>query len=187
MKITRPLHETLLLKSTRSTAVTITTYQCKRFKPVSILSTLLPYVTISEKDNPKKKADTILFHNSTKCGVDVLNQMSGCYSVKAACRRWYMHVFYNVLVLALINSWILYKKVTESSISPHYFIQLMSKELAIEFAPSIGRTTLLSPRSDAPIKSQNAGIDPHKSVLLAENQSAEAVQPRDVMTVLEIL
>ena len=187
MKITRLLHETVFLKSTRLIAVTITTYQCKRFKPISILITLHPYVRIPEKDNPKKTADTILFHNSTKCGVDVLNQMCGCYSVKAACRRRPVHVFYTVLVLALINSWILYKKVTKSSVSPHYFIQLMSKELAMEFAPSIRRTTLLSPRSDAPMELQNAGIDPHKSVLLAENQSAEAVQPRDVMTVLEIL
>ena len=110
LKTTRLLHETVVLKSTRLIAVTITTYQCKRFKPVSILSTLHPYVTIPEKDNPKKKADTILFYNSTKHGVDALDQISRCYSVKTACRQWPKHVFYNVLDLALINSWILYKK-----------------------------------------------------------------------------
>ena len=73
---TRPLHETVVLKSTRSTAVTITTCQCKRSKSVSLLSTLHPYVTTPEKDNPKKKPDIILFYNSTKYKVDVLDQMS---------------------------------------------------------------------------------------------------------------
>ena len=48
--------KTVVLKSTRSIAVTIPTYQYKRFKPISILNTLHPYVTTPEKDNPKKKA-----------------------------------------------------------------------------------------------------------------------------------
>ena len=74
LKVTRPLHETVVLKSN---ALTITTYQCKRFKSVNILSrpTLHAYVTIPEKDNPKKKTDTILFYNNTNCGTDVLDQM----------------------------------------------------------------------------------------------------------------
>ena len=66
LKTTRPLHKTVVLKLTRSTVVTITTYQCKRFKSVSILNSLHPYITIPKKDNLKKKADTILFYNSTK-------------------------------------------------------------------------------------------------------------------------
>ena len=54
LKETRPLHETVVLKSTRSTSVTMTTNQCKRFKSLSILSTLHPYVTISKKTILKK-------------------------------------------------------------------------------------------------------------------------------------
>ena len=42
--------------------------------------------------------------------------MTRMYSVKAASRRWPNHVFYNVIDLALINSWILYITVKNSSI-----------------------------------------------------------------------
>ena len=55
-----------------------------------------------------------------------------------------MHVFYNVLDLALINSWILYKKVIESNISRAFIQQvgeeLTDAELAREFVPTIGRS-----------------------------------------------
>ena len=75
------------------------TYQGKRSKSVNILNTLHPYVTIREEGNPKKNSNTILLYNSTKNGVNVLDQMSRCYSEKSAIRGWPMHVFYNVLDL----------------------------------------------------------------------------------------
>ena len=61
--------------------------------------------------------------------VDVLDQMSRCYSVKAGSRRWPIHVFYKVMDMAFINSWIIYKHVCNSSISRRMFIQRVSKEL----------------------------------------------------------
>ncbi len=44
---------------------------------------------------------------------DVLDQMARKYSVKAAVRLWPVHVFYNILDLAGINAWILYREVTK--------------------------------------------------------------------------
>ena len=41
----------------------------------------------------------------------MVDQMARKYSVKASGRRRPVHVFYNVLDLAAINSWILYKEV----------------------------------------------------------------------------
>ena len=70
--------------------VTITKYQCKKSKSVNILSSLHPNVAISLENNPKKKPET---YNKTKLGVNVLDQMSRCYSVKAGSRRWPIHVF----------------------------------------------------------------------------------------------
>lgn len=55
--------------------------------------------------------------------------MARIYSVKAASRRWPIHVFYNVLDLALINSWIIYKQVCSSKISRRIFIQKICEEL----------------------------------------------------------
>ena len=70
----------------------------------------------------------MLFYNKIKA-VDVIDQMARKYSVKAASRRWPVHVFYNVMDLALINSWILYRDICKSGISRRKFIQCVVKEL----------------------------------------------------------
>ena len=125
------LHDTTIVKLADAAVatVTITKYQCKKSKSVNILSSLHPNVAIPSENNPKKKPETVLFCNETKVGVDVLDQMSRCYSVKAGSRRWPIHVFYNVIDMALINSWIIYKHVCNSSISRRMFIQRVSEEL----------------------------------------------------------
>ena len=55
--------------------------------------------------------------------------MARKYTVKAANRRWPIHVFYNVIDLALINSWILFQDVCKSDISRRNFIQQVVEEL----------------------------------------------------------
>jgi hypothetical protein len=45
------------------------------------------------------------------------DQMSRQYSVSAATRRWPVSVFYNILNLAAINSWVLFKTINNSQIS----------------------------------------------------------------------
>ena len=93
------------------------------------MSTLHPDVEIPSHKNPKKKPETVLFYNKTKSGVDVIDQMARKYSVKAGSRRWPVHVFYNVIDLALINSWILFRDVCKSNVSRRRFIQLVGEEL----------------------------------------------------------
>ena len=82
-------HDTTIVKLADATVatVTITTYQCKKSKSVNVLSSLHPNVAIPSEDNPKKKSEIVLFYNKTKVGVDVLDQMSRCYSAKAGSRR----------------------------------------------------------------------------------------------------
>ena len=109
--------------------MTITSYQCKKSKSVNILSTIHPSVSIPEENSPKKKTESVLFYNKMKFGVDVLDQITRIYSVKAASRRWPIHGFYNIIDLALINSWIVYKHVCERSISSRKYIQKIIEEL----------------------------------------------------------
>ena len=125
------LHDTTIVKLADAAVatVTITKYQCKKSKSVNILSSLHRNVAIPSENNPKKKLETVLFYNETKVAVDVLDQMSRCYSVKVGSRRWPIHVFYNVIDMALINSWIIYKHVCNSSIRRRIFIQRVSEEL----------------------------------------------------------
>jgi flagellar basal body-associated protein FliL len=72
-------------------------------KNVLLLSTLHNNVEI-DSNHRKKKPDTVVFYNSTKCGVDVADQMAKNYSVKVASRRWPVQVFFSILDLAGINS-----------------------------------------------------------------------------------
>ena len=93
-----------------------------------ILSTLHSDVAVSSENNPKKKPETVLFYNKTKAGVDV-DQITRKYSVKAASRRWLVHVFYNVIDLAVINSWVLCKETCKSKINRRVYMQRIAEEL----------------------------------------------------------
>ena len=92
------------------------------------MSTLHPDVKIPSHNYSKKKPETVLSYNKTKSGVDVIDQMAKKYSVKTGSRRWPVHVFYNVIDLALINSWILFRDICKSNVSRRRFIQLVGEE-----------------------------------------------------------
>ena len=130
VKARQELHSTTVVTtSAASSTVTLTAYQCKKAKQVLLLSSMHPNVTVPTENNRKRKPDTVLFYNKNKVAVDVLDQMVRLYSTKAASRRWPIHIFYNILDMALINSWIVYCQVTNSSISRRVFIQKVSEEL----------------------------------------------------------
>ena len=59
--------------------------------------------------------------------------MARQFSVKAASRRWPVHLFYNVLDLATINATILYTSVTGVKISRKHLIQKLSEELRVHY------------------------------------------------------
>jgi len=89
---------------------------------------------ISIASDPKKIPETVAFYNSTNYGVDVVDQMARKYSVKASWRRWPVQVFYNILDLAAINAWILYKETTRISITRRQFILKLANELNKPYA-----------------------------------------------------
>lgn len=125
------LYETKFLKH-EDTGATLTVYQGKKKKNVMILSTLHPSINI--ENNEKKTPETVRFYNQTKYGVDIIDQMARKYSVKAPSRRWPVHTFYNLLDLAAINAWIIYKEVTgETKLSRQAFIQLLANELRQDY------------------------------------------------------
>jgi hypothetical protein len=122
------LHKSHVMFEEESGAL-LTSYQCKKNKKVNLLSTLHNSLQVDETDNPKLKPNTVLFYNKTKCGVDVADQMARLYSVKCGSRRWPLHVFFNIIDFAIINAWIIYKKVFGISISRRKFMQLLAEEL----------------------------------------------------------
>ena len=125
----KELYSTTVLKSD---VYTLTVYKCKPNKNVVLLSSL--HQSVGVASNPKKTPETIEFYNSTKYGVDVVDQMARKYSVKASSRRWPVQVFYNILDLAAINAWILYKETTGAAIKRREYILKLADELSKPYA-----------------------------------------------------
>lgn len=64
--------------------------------------------------------------------MDVVDQMARKYNVKAGSFRWPPQVLFNILDLAAINAWILYKTCTGSKISKKELLFYLAEELAGE-------------------------------------------------------
>lgn len=121
------LHESSFLET--DDGITLTTYQCKTSKSVLLLSSLHEDLQVPVNENPEKKPETVIFYNQNKVAIDVVDQMIRKYSTRTASRRWPLYVLFNILDIALSNSWIIYKNVCHSSISRRSFIQRVSQEL----------------------------------------------------------
>ena len=108
---------------------------CSLSSSSSVLHDVLSlHQSVGIQDNPKKIPETVEFYNSTKFGVDVLDQMARQYSVKAASRRWPVQVFYNILDLAGVNAWVLFKEVTGNTITRRDFLLQLATELSDTYA-----------------------------------------------------
>ncbi|KAF2887332.1 hypothetical protein ILUMI_18841 [Ignelater luminosus] len=85
------------------------------------------------KPNKNKKPETVPYYSDTKYGVDVPDQMARKYTVNASSRRWPVHIFYNILDLAAINAYILYKEITGKKIKRRNFLLQLAEQLAEEY------------------------------------------------------
>ena len=85
-----------------------------------------------EKSN-KCIPETIRFYNDTKFGVDVADQMTRKCNVKSKSCRWPLQVFFNILDLAGINAWVLYKETTSENISRQDFLFQLASELGAAY------------------------------------------------------
>jgi hypothetical protein len=75
------------------------------------------HTNVFADNSVKKKPNTVTYYNSAKCGVDVADQILKKCSTRCGTRRWPIHVFYNVLDIAALNAWIIFKESSDSSIS----------------------------------------------------------------------
>ncbi|XP_061379615.1 piggyBac transposable element-derived protein 1-like [Danaus plexippus] len=89
-------------------------------KPVNLLSTYVgaePATTVTRFDKSKKERvaipcpKVIKEYNARMGGVDLLDSFIGPYHITMKSRKWTMCLFYHFLDLAVINSWVMFKKV----------------------------------------------------------------------------
>ena len=124
-------------------------YQAKAKKTVVILSTLHKGAACQKEG--KKKPESVLYYNENKCGVDMLDAMCRQMSTKARCRRWPLAVFFNILDMVGINSWIIYKKNTGSNISRRNFLRQLTEQLT-DYSPEAGKQKQLSEKLDKRVR-----------------------------------
>ena len=100
---------------------------CKQNKNVNLLSTM--HNSPGTDATEKKKPLVVHFYNQNKVGVDVFHQMARNYTTHAATRRWLLAVWTNLLDIAALNCWILYRKCSDSLISRQNFILQLIESL----------------------------------------------------------
>nr|CAH7726963.1 unnamed protein product [Callosobruchus chinensis] len=53
---------------------------------------------------------TILKYNEYMGGVDLLDSMLGYYRIKIRSKKWYLRIFFHLLDMCVVNSWLLWRK-----------------------------------------------------------------------------
>ncbi|XP_049847194.1 uncharacterized protein LOC126299375 [Schistocerca gregaria] len=79
-----------------------------REKPKRLLLMLSTYHSEGVLNEDSKKTNINLFYNSTKGGVDTIDQMARHYSTKRGTRRWPLSLFYTLIDIAAINAYSLF-------------------------------------------------------------------------------
>ena len=111
----------------KSENCTLTVYKSKPKVKVLLLST--KHTGVQIEDNYKRVPETLLFTIKQSM---VLTKWHANIVWKQRGFRWPLQVFFNILDLAVINAWILYKECTRSKISRKEFIFCLAEELAGE-------------------------------------------------------
>ena len=94
----------------------------------------------------KKKPEVILFYNSTKGGVDTMDQMLRCYSIKRMTQRWPMVIFYNMVDVSAMNAFIVWTSIHPSTSANkgnerRKFLITLGKELLNQPQSSVEETS----------------------------------------------
>ncbi|XP_027019870.2 piggyBac transposable element-derived protein 4-like [Tachysurus fulvidraco] len=111
-----------------TTAATLTAYAPKRKKTVYILSSM--HSVIQTDNTTKRKPNTVTLYNTTKCSVDVMDQMVQEYTVHTGTRRWPVAVFHNMIDMAALNAHVLYQACTGRQERRVDFLVELARELA---------------------------------------------------------
>ena len=90
---------------------TLVSFTPKKNKSVVLLSTMHRDAAV---DAETKKPEIIHFYNSTKGGIDTVDQLYGNYSVSKRTRRWPLCIFFHLVNIAGVNGQILYNKTRNS-------------------------------------------------------------------------
>lgn len=112
--------------------MTLVSYKPKTNKIVLVISTMHNDDSI-DSDCARSKPEMITFYNSTKGGIDSVDQMKEKYSVSRNSRRWPLTIFFSVLNIAGINSQIIFAGNTNAKIVRREYLKSLSKALVYKY------------------------------------------------------
>lgn len=123
-------------------------------------------------DDESKKPEIILFYNMTKGGVDSMDQKIANYTSNRRSRRWPMKIFYSLLDISGVNSYILYNSYKDiNTIERLDFVKALAKALIHPFL--IERSHLTNLPQSIKIK-----INEITQVPIEESTTAEGAEER---------
>lgn len=93
---------------------TLLSYVPKRGKLVLLASTMHHDAKIDVETGEQKKPEMITDYNILKCGVDVVDQMTGTYSVSRRTQRWPLCIFFGLLNIGGLNAYVIQKAMLPS-------------------------------------------------------------------------
>lgn len=124
---------------------TMVSYKANKNKVVILLSSMHSDAAVdTQEDSPTfGKPEIILFYNSSKGGVDTVDKYVTHYSVSRTTNRWSMVIFYALLNIGALNSYIIFKRNAETpEMRRRLFLRLLARELCKEHMTS--RTAIQS-------------------------------------------
>jgi hypothetical protein len=101
-------------------------------KNVLLVSSMHHDDKIDQATGDDKKPEIITFYNSTKGGVDVVDMMVGNYNVSRNSRRWPLTLFFDLLNISCVNSYVLYAHNPKNKLKRRKFIKNLSLVLLEE-------------------------------------------------------
>lgn len=107
----RPLYSSFFAftdASTKRPPVTLQSYIAREKPKRNLIFLSTQHTDDNVSTEGKMKSDINLFYNSTKGGVDSIDQMARKYSTKRSTRRWPLSLFYTLIDIACINAYSLY-------------------------------------------------------------------------------
>ena len=97
-----------------------------------MISSLHYDATIDEDTGDRKKPDIITFYNFTKGSVDTLDKLCASYNVARNTRRWPLVVFFSMLNIAGINSYIIHSTNNEEKLLRRHYLRQLADALVKE-------------------------------------------------------
>lgn len=108
---------------------TLLSFVPKKNRAVCLLSSMHHTIDTNEE---KQKPEIICFYNGTKAGVDLIDMKCAVYSSSRKTRRWPLVIFYRLVNIVSVNSFIVYLcYTTDTKVTRFGFIKTLAKELIL--------------------------------------------------------